>query len=101
VISSLCYVATWQVVYRTMTPDYLDKYQAYAVDKARHEGASQAEIDKQVAEMKRFAELYKNPAFNAVVTLAEPLPVGLLIALISAGVLSRKRRAKAGDLATA
>jgi hypothetical protein len=42
--------------------------------------------------MAEFAEMYKNPAFNAAVTLAEPLPVALVIALITAGLLSRRPR---------
>ena len=36
--------------------------------------------------------MYKKPAFNAAVTLVEPLPVALLVALIAAGVLSRRPR---------
>jgi hypothetical protein len=44
--------------------------------------------------------MYRNPAYNAAMTLLEPLPVGLVIALVSAGVLSRKRRPTGGgDLA--
>jgi hypothetical protein len=37
--------------------------------------------------------MYKNPLVNIALTLLEPLPVGILFTLISAGVLSRKRRA--------
>jgi len=37
--------------------------------------------------------MYKNPAINAAYTIIEPLPVALVVALISAGVLSRKKRA--------
>jgi hypothetical protein len=91
-VASLLYVATWQVVYRTSASDYLVKYQAHTMEEARASGATQAELDQKLAEMQRFAELYKNPAFNAAVTLLEPLPIGLVIALLSAGVLSRKRR---------
>lgn len=42
--------------------------------------------------MSRFAQRYQNPVFNAAMTLVEPMPVGLLIALVSAGVLSRRGR---------
>jgi hypothetical protein len=44
--------------------------------------------------MRHFAELYKNPFFNAAMTLIEPLPVGLVIALVSAAVLRRRRSEK-------
>src|SRR5687768_17432018 len=34
-VASLCYVATWQVLYFNYMPDYLDKYQAHALEQAR------------------------------------------------------------------
>jgi len=92
VVAALCYVVTWEVVYFNFRSDFLAKYQAHAIEKARAGGASQAEIAKKVAEMQRFAVLYQNPLINSAVTFLEPLPVGLIIALVSAGVLSRKRR---------
>lgn len=91
VISSLCYVATWQVVYFNFTPDFLDKYSAHMIEKARADGASEAALDKQKAEMEAFAKLYQNPAYNAAITLIEPLPVALIVSLFSAGVLSRRK----------
>ena len=35
--------------------------------------------------------MYQNPVINAAFTILEPLPVALVIALVSAGVLSRRR----------
>ena len=61
--------------------------------KWRAEGKPQAEIDKEVAEMRVWAERYKNPAINAAITFLEPLPVALLMALVSAGVLRRRTAA--------
>lgn len=90
-VTSLCYVATWEVIYFKFTPNFLAEYQAHELEKAKASGATPAEIDAKVAENKKFHEMYQNPAFNAAVTLVEPLPVGLLIAIISAGVLRRKR----------
>ncbi len=103
VISSVCYTATWEVVYFRLMPDYLTKYQAREIDKVRASGASQAVIDQRLAETRRMAELYKNPLINSAMTLVEPLPVGLVIALVSAGVLRRRRseeESPSGVLAT-
>jgi hypothetical protein len=94
-VSSLCYVATWQIIYFNFMPDFMDKYGAHMVEKARASGESEAAIAKKREEMAKFAKQYKNPAFNAAVTLAEPLPVALLVALITAGVLSRRPRTAA------
>ena len=91
VISSLCYVATWEVIYYKIRPDFGERYAAYSIQKVRQSGASEAEIQKKTAEMQQFAERYKNPFFNSALTLLEPLPVGLVIALVSAGVLRRRR----------
>jgi len=92
VIGSACYVATWEVIYFRFQPDFLEKYQARQMDKAKRGGASQAELDKQLADMQKLAKLYQNPAINMAMTFIEPFPVGLVIALVSAGVLSRRRR---------
>jgi hypothetical protein len=91
VIASLCYVATWQVAYRRIAPDYMAKYQAHVLAEARADGESEAEIAKRKAEMDDFARMYENPLVNAAFTFLEPLPVALVIALVSAGVLSRRR----------
>jgi hypothetical protein len=91
-VSSICYVATWEVVYFKFMPDFMDKYGAHVIQKARASGENEAAIAKRREEMAKFAEMYRNPAFNAAVTLVEPLPVALLVALIAAGVLSRRPR---------
>jgi hypothetical protein len=103
VVASICYVATWEVIYFKLAPDFGTKYQAHVIEKARAKGESQAAIDKKVADMQKFAELYKNPAINAAITFIEPLPVGLIIALVSAGILRRRRKApaSAGKVAVA
>jgi hypothetical protein len=103
VISSVCYTLTWELIYYRLAPDFSAKYQAYEINKVKASGASQAVIDQRVADLQRFAELYKNPAVNAAITFIEPLPVGLVIALVSAAVLRRRRAAgdnRAGVLAT-
>jgi len=95
-ISSLCYVATWEVMYFKFMPDFMDKYAAHEVAKARASGASDAEVAARQAEMQKFAVMYKNPVYNAAFTFMEPLPMALLITLISAGVLSRRKKEDAG-----
>jgi hypothetical protein len=91
-VASLCYVAMWQVVYFNFMPDFLTKYQAQMIQEARAKGESEVVISKMAAEFEQMATQYNNPLFNAAYTILEPLPVALLISLVSAGVLSRKRR---------
>ena len=92
-IASVCYVATWELVYHKFAPDYLDKYAAYSIEKASKSGATDAQIAAKTKEMAEFKEMYKNPVINIAYTFLEPLPVGILFTLVAAGVLSRKRRA--------
>jgi len=98
-VASLCYVATWEVMYFNFMPDFMDKYAAHETEKARTSGESEAAIARKAEEMAQFSEQYKNPAFNAAVTLAEPLPVALVVALVSAWAVSRRRRPAGTDVA--
>jgi hypothetical protein len=91
-IGSVCYVATWQVVYRVFIPDFGEKYSAHMLEEARKAGATAAELATQAEEMARFWEMYQNPLVNVAFTFLEPLPVGLLMTLVTAFVLSRRRR---------
>lgn len=98
-VASVCYVATWELVYYKLAPDFGDKYAAYSVEKARKAGASDAQIAARIQEMEKFKEMYKNPLVNVALTLLEPLPVGVLFTLVTAGVVSRKRRAAVAAIA--
>jgi hypothetical protein len=103
VVASACYVATWELIYHKIAPDFVAKWQAHMLEEARVSGESPAEIEKRVADMQRMAELYRNPLINAAITFIEPLPVGLVFALVSAGILGRRprRRTAAEDVAQA
>ena len=98
-IGSAGYVATWQLVYYKLAPDFGEKYMAYQLEKERRSGASEAQLAEKKAEMERFGEMYRNPLLNIGITFLEPLPVGLVMSLLTAGVLSRRRRTDAATVA--
>jgi uncharacterized protein DUF4199 len=100
-ISSLCYVATWEVIYYKFMPDFYTKYGQSVVERARKSGKSEAEVAKVQADMDTMAKRVENPLFVTVATFGEPFPVGLIFALVSAGVLRRKRAEAGAVLATA
>jgi hypothetical protein len=99
IVASVCYVATWELIYYKLAPDFGEKYAAYSVEKAKRSGATDAQIAAKAKQMTEFKEMYKNPLVNVGLTLLEPSPVGILFTLITAGVLSRKRRAAAPAIA--
>ena len=100
-IASLCYVVTWEVIYYKFMPDFYTKYAESVVDRARKSGKSEAEIAAVRADMDTMVRRVENPLFVTVATFGEPFPVGLIIALVSAGVLRRKQTERGTVLATA
>jgi hypothetical protein len=93
VVSCICYVITWEIIYFNFAPDFLDKWAAYQIEKVRASGASQEAIEATARQMREFKVMYDKPLINAAFTFVEPLPVGLLVTLISAGVLRTRRPA--------
>jgi preprotein translocase subunit SecF len=91
VISCVCYVATWEIIYFNFMPDFADKYAAQVIHKAQAAGASTAVIQAKVLEMQRFKQMYANPVFNVAMTFIEPFPVGLFVSLLSAAILRKKK----------
>jgi hypothetical protein len=89
-IASTIYVVAWLIDYFFFIPDFMEKFSAQELDQLKASGASQLEIDKQTKEMADFARMYKNPFFNAMMTYAEILPVGLIVTIISSLILKRK-----------
>ena len=89
-VSSILYVITWEIVYFNFLPDFFDKYSNYLIEKSRASGASAEEIAAQTKQMNDMKVVYNNPLYNAAFTLLEPLPVGLVMTLISAALLRRK-----------
>jgi uncharacterized protein DUF4199 len=95
-VSCLFYVVSWEIIYFKVMPDFGAKYAARALDTLRAQGASQAAIAAKKDELAKMKALYDNPLINAAVTLIEPFPVGLVVTLVSAGILRRRRPAGMG-----
>jgi hypothetical protein len=97
-VTTVCYVAMWEVIYFNFMPHFMDSYFAAQIHKVQSSGLDSATIASQVAAIQRSQQLYENPFVNMAYTFIEPFPVGLIITLISAAVLRRKAP---GDAATA
>ena len=88
-ISAACYVATWELIYFKLAPGIGDKMFASKIESLKASGAPQEKIDATVRQIESFKKLYENPVTNAAITLVEPVPIGLAIALISAAILRK------------
>lgn len=98
-VASVCYVASWQVVYRTIVPDFMEKYAARVIENERASGASETELEAKRQELAEFAEAYENPLVNIGMTFLEILPVGVVVVLLSAWVASGKRTEVGAEVA--
>jgi hypothetical protein len=92
IVSCICYVITWMVVYETILPDFMDIYTRQTIEKMQEAGKPQAEIDQTLADFQQFGEMYKNPLIRFVLTFFEPFRVGLAVALLSAALLRRREK---------
>jgi hypothetical protein len=91
-ISSACYVGTWEVVYYKLMPGFADKYAAHMVEHAKASGASPQKVDETAKKAEQFKQMYANPVINVAMTFMEVFPIGLVITAFSAGVLRKKAR---------
>jgi hypothetical protein len=89
-ISSACYVGTWEIVYFKLMPDFADKYAAHMVERAKGSGASPQKVEEAERKAKEFKVAYNNPVINMAYTFMEVFPVGLVVTLASAGILRKK-----------
>ena len=93
-IATVCYVAMWEVLYFKFMPHFMDSYFAAQIHKVQSSGLDPATTAAQVAALERSQQLYQNPFVNMAYAFMEPLPVGLMITLISAAILHRKAPVK-------
>ena len=89
-ISCACYVAMWEVLVATVERNFASEYAAGMVKRAQHSGLQGAALEARMEEIRKFEVTYANPLYRMGMTLLEPLPVGIVMALVTAGVLRRK-----------
>jgi Protein of unknown function (DUF4199) len=95
-ISSAFYVGTWEIMYFKLMPDFAEKYAAHMVEHAKATGASPQKVEETQRKAKEFEQMYHNPAINVALTFTEVFPIGLVVTLVSAGILRKKARAAEG-----
>ena len=71
--------------YYLFVPDFLDKYIPHVL-----KGVAASDLPAKTKEMENFKNMYKSPFFVILITYSEVLPVGLIVAFISALILKKK-----------
>ena len=86
-VAATLYVVVGLLYYYLFAPDFIDVYIAYVL-----ENTTEADLQAKTAEMADFREMYKNPLFVILLTYFEVLPIGLIVALVSAFILKKKQK---------
>ena len=89
-IASTMYVIAWAIVYKNVIPDYMDKYCAVMIDQAKA-SLSGAALQNKIDEINKTKAMYATPLGFILFTYLEILPVGILVSLIAALVLKRRK----------
>jgi hypothetical protein len=91
----------WEVLYFNFLPHFMDGYFAAEIQKVQSAGLDPATTAAKVAAIRHSQEMYQNPFVNMAYTLMEPLPVGVIMTLLSAAVLRRKAPVEPSAASTA
>lgn len=91
-VASTMYVVIGLSYMYLFIPDFIDKYVIHVLDKAAKDHATAQELADKTRQMADFKEMYKNPVFAVLISYMEVLPIGLVVAFISALVLKRKTK---------
>lgn len=90
-VASAIYAAGWEISLAYSGFDFAASYSQMMMESARQAGASDAELALMAADATEFARLYANPFYRLPITFVEMFPVGVLISLLSAGLLRNSR----------
>jgi hypothetical protein len=90
-VASLIYALCWEASLALTGFDFAGSYAKQMVEAARARGVSPAELQRVMADADAFAKSYGSWLYRIPVTFLEMFPVGVLISLISAGLLRNPR----------
>jgi hypothetical protein len=87
VVASLLYVAGWELTLALSKGNFAQSYARAMVAQARARGASPQQLQEAIAQADSFVRMYSNPLYRTGETFMEIFPVGVLVSLVSAGLL--------------
>jgi uncharacterized membrane protein YhaH (DUF805 family) len=90
-IAGVFYVLAWEAAMWATHMDFAGSYAKLMIDQAKAKGVSGAALAKVIAEMDQFKQQYANPLYRLGEGFTEIFPVGVLVSLISAGLLRNRR----------
>ena len=90
-IAGIFYVAAWEGVQAATHMDFATSYAKAIIASEQAKGASAEALAKLQSDMAAFKVQYADPMFRLPMTFVEIFPVGVLVSLVSAGLLRNRR----------
>lgn len=89
-VASIAYVLVWEIYLAATNNAFIHDFAAAYIDQKQAEGLAGDALAAEQAYVDGILVAYNNPLFRMAITLSEILPVGVIIALISALVLRNR-----------
>ena len=90
-VAGVLYVIAWESTVALTHMDFATVYANAMIEQERAKGVSAEALARFTTEMEQFKVQYANPFFRLPMTFAEIFPVGVLVSLVSAGLLRSSR----------
>jgi hypothetical protein len=90
-VASVIYVIAWEVSCAIAHVDFAGAYARAMIAQQEAKGVSGAALARFKAEMEQFKVQYANPLYRWPMTFVEIFPVGVIVSLVSAGLLRNSR----------
>ena len=90
-VAGIIYVAAWEMAVAVTHNDFAGTYANALIEQERAKGVTGEALAKFTAGMERFKAQYSNPFYRLPMTFIEIFPIGVLVSLVSAGLLRNSR----------
>jgi len=91
VVAGVIYVIVWDASCAIAHADFAGAYARATIAEQEAKGVSGPALERLRAEMELFKVQYANPLYRWPMTFAEIFPVGVIVSLVSAGLLRSSR----------
>ena len=86
-VAAVIYAAAWEAYLAISGKDFIGEYNAQMIARAQAENASAEKLAEIRAQAAQYQAIYDNPLLRFPMTMVEMLPVGVVVALVSAFLL--------------
>ena len=91
IVAGIIYVLAWEATIAITHMDFAGTYANSLIEQKKAAGVTGEALARFTAEMEQFKVQYANPLYRLPMTFTEIFPVGVLVSLISAGLLRNSR----------